>query len=131
MNSGNDKFGDRLSADEHAVLDHVSGLTSTLPSPEGYPCNDRQNVGELMEQREQLQSLPIIAPEMKLTFDDLLRRIADDPFAAAALERPHSHTAQPTTAKPFFWLSSKWGIGFISISCLMLTLLTGWLVTQA
>ncbi|MHC4841582.1 MAG: hypothetical protein ACYTDT_11635 [Planctomycetota bacterium] len=138
MNSGNYSNGDNLSADENAVLDHVSGLTSTLPQPIGYGCDDRQIVGELMVQREQLQSLPISAPEMKLTFDDLLARINTDTVAKAGLEDEPCTAFSPAASgkptykfTPFFWLSSKWGIGFIAMSSIVLTFVVGWLVNRA
>ncbi|MCF6228253.1 MAG: hypothetical protein L3J82_06255, partial [Planctomycetes bacterium] len=133
MNTDNYSFGDSFSADEQAVLDHVSGLTSTLPQARGYSCEDRQIVGELMSQREQLQSLAISPPNMKLTFDDLLSRIDTDPEASAALEDSPLTAASGNYTKysPFLWLTSKWGIGFVAMSSIILTFVVGWIVNRA
>ncbi len=135
MNTDNYSFGDSLSADEQAVLDHVSGLTSTLPQANGYSCEDRQIVGELMAQREQLSSLAISPPPMKSTFDDLINRIDSDPEASAALEVSTCTSAASGTHSykysPFLWLTSKWGIGFVAMSSIVLTFVVGWLVNRA
>lgn len=135
MDTDNYSFKGSLSADEQAVLDHVSGLTSTLPQARGYSCEDRQIVGELMSQREQLQSLAISPPNMKLTFDDLLNRIDTDPEASVALEDSPCTSAasgQPSYKySPFLWLTSKWGIGFVAMASIILTFVVGWIVNRA
>jgi predicted outer membrane lipoprotein len=63
--------GNRLTPDELATLDYVTGITPTLPEPDGPPCEDRWLADELSDQRLAVQALVIETPPMRLRFDDV------------------------------------------------------------
>ncbi|MCZ7608180.1 MAG: DUF4349 domain-containing protein [Planctomycetota bacterium] len=106
----------RLSKDEQAVLDHVSGLTRVLPEPSDPVCADREIVGELVAMRSQLGAMAIHPPKMRLTFDDIL---------AAAEQQPQS----PTDNRVIYRLSSRWGIGLVTAASVALAFITGLIAT--
>lgn len=106
----------RLSKDEQAVLDHVSGLTRVLPEPSDPVCADREIVGELVAMRSQLGAMAIHPPKMRLTFDDIL---------AAAEQQPQS----PTDNRVIYWLSGRWGIGLVTAASVALAFITGLIAT--
>jgi hypothetical protein len=106
----------RLSKDEQAVLDHVSGLTRVLPEPSDPVCADREIVGELVAMRSQLGAMAIHPPKMRLTFDDIL---------AAAEQQPQS----PTDNRIIYRLSSRWGIGLVTAASVALAFITGLIAT--
>ncbi|MCB9896027.1 MAG: DUF4349 domain-containing protein [Planctomycetes bacterium] len=106
----------RLSKDEQAVLDHVSGLTRVLAEPADPICEDREFVGELVAMRSKLGAMAIHPPKMRLTFDDVL--------AAADLEdRP------PTDNRIIYWLTGRWGIGLVTAASVALAFITGVVAT--
>jgi len=106
----------RLSKDEQAVLDHVSGLTRVLAEPAGPICEDREYVGELVAMRSKLGAMAIHPPKMRLTFDDIL--------AAADLDD------QPLTDnRIIYWLSGRWGIGLVTAASVALAFVTGMIAT--
>lgn len=107
----------RLSKDEQAVLDHVSGLTRVLPEPSDPVCADREIVGELVAMRSQLGAMAIHPPKMRLTFDDIL---------AAAEQQPQS----PTDNRVIYWLSGRWGIGLVTAASVALAFITGLIATN-
>ncbi|MCG3185086.1 MAG: hypothetical protein ICCCNLDF_03268 [Planctomycetes bacterium] len=106
----------RLSKDEQAVLDHVSGLTRVLPEPSDPVCADREIVGELVAMRSQLGAMAIHPPKMRLTFDDIL---------AAAEQQPQS----PTDNRIIYRLSGRWGIGLVTAASVALAFITGLIAT--
>lgn len=106
----------RLSKDEQAVLDHVSGLTRVLPEPSDPVCADREIVGELVAMRSQLGAMAIHPPKMRLTFDDIL---------AAAEQQPQS----PSDNRIIYRLSSRWGIGLVTAASVALAFITGLIAT--
>lgn len=106
----------RLSKDEQAVLDHVSGLTRVLPEPSEPVCADREIVGELVAMRSQLGAMAIHPPKMRLTFDDIL---------AAAEQQPQS----PTDNRVIYRLSGRWGIGLVTAASVALAFITGLIAT--
>lgn len=106
----------RLSKDEQAVLDHVSGLTRVLPEPSDPVCADREIVGELVAMRSQLGAMAIHPPKMRLTFDDIL---------AAAEQQPQS----PSDNRVIYRLSSRWGIGLVTAASVALAFITGLIAT--
>ena len=107
----------RLSKDEQAVLDHVSGLTRVLAEPAGPICEDREYVGELVAMRSKLGAMAIHPPKMRLTFDDIL--------AAADLE-----DQPPTDNRIIYWLSGRWGIGLVTAASVALAFVTGLIATS-
>lgn len=104
------------SKDELAVLDHVTGLTRTLPEPVGAPCPDRAIVGELVAMRSLMGGMAIQPPPMRLTFEDILD--------AAELE-----TSPPAQNRVIYWLTGRWGIGFVTAASVALALITGMAAT--
>lgn len=109
--------GYKLSNDERAVLDHVTGLTSVLPEPQGAKCVDREFVGEMVAMRSKIRALAIDPPRPQLTFDDVLR-------AASKPSQP-----QPTEGRIFYHLSSRWGIGLMTAASVAVALVAGALAT--
>lgn len=106
-----ESFDPGLTQDEQAVLDHVSGLTGTLPEPSGDACEDREHVGELMAMRSRIGAMAINPPKMKLTFDDVLIAAKDAP--------------QPTDKRIFYKLKGRWGFGVVSAIGVCLALIAG------
>jgi hypothetical protein len=104
--------GYKLTKDERAVLDHVTGLCSVLPVPQGEPCKDREIVGELVAMRSKLSTLAITPPQMRLSFDDILRAAEQVPAA-------------PPEGKIFYHLSSRWGLGFMAAASVAVAVITG------
>src|SRR5688572_9674717 len=102
-----DYDGFRLSQDELAVLDHVSGLTRVLPEPCEPACEDREYVGELVAMRSKLGAMAIQAPKMRLTFDDILTAAEEE-------------SAQPTDNRIIYWLTGRWGIGLVTAASVAL-----------
>jgi hypothetical protein len=113
-----DYDGFRLSQDELAVLDHVSGLTRVLPEPCEPACEDREYVGELVAMRSKLGAMAIQAPKMRLTFDDILTAAEEE-------------SAQPTDNRIIYWLTGRWGIGLVTAASVALAFMTGLVVTGA
>jgi hypothetical protein len=107
----------RLSKDEQAVLDHVSGLTRVLPEPSEPVCADREIVGELVAMRSQLGAMAIHPPKMRLTFDDIL---------AAAEQQPQT----PSDNRIIYRLSGRWGIGLVTAASVALAFITGLIATN-
>ena len=97
---------DAPNADELAVLDFVSGLTTTLPDPTEPACRDRDSIDELVATRDALRRCEIPAPAMQLTFKDVL---------AAKAETDRSNH------KVIYWLTGPWGLKLIAAAaCLVL-----------
>ena len=111
-----DYDGFRMSQDELAVLDHVSGLTRVLPAPCDPACEDREYVGELVAMRSKLGAMAIQAPKMRLTFDDILKAAEEE-------------SAQPTDNRIIYWLTGRWGIGLVTAASVALAFMTGLLAT--
>jgi hypothetical protein len=112
-----DYDGFRLSQDELAVLDHVSGLTRVLPAPCDPACEDREYVGELVAMRSKLGAMAIQAPKMHLTFDDILKAAEEE-------------SAQPTDNRIIYWLTGRWGIGLVTAASVALAFMTGLATTS-
>lgn len=124
--------GSRLTQDEQAVLDHVSGLTPVLPEPTGPGCEDRQHVGELMAMRSRLGAMAIHPPKMKLRLDDVLaaadsREAGLDLQNACVLRR--STPQLPTENRVVYWITGRWGIGLVTAASVCLAVLTGAIAT--
>jgi hypothetical protein len=111
-----DYDGFRLSQDELAVLDHVSGLTRVLPEPCEPACEDREYVGELVAMRSKLGAMAIQAPKMRLTFDDILTAAEEE-------------SAQPSDNRIIYWLTGRWGIGLVTAASVALAFMTGLIAT--
>jgi len=103
-----------LSPDEQVVLDHVSGLSASLPAPQDQPCADRAIVGELMAMRAKVGSLAITPPKMKLSFADILQAAHEVPPALP-----------PKDAPIIYWLTSRWGIGLVTAASVAVAFITG------
>jgi hypothetical protein len=116
--------GYKLTKDERAVLDHVTGLCSVLPVPQGEPCKDREIVGELVAMRSKLSTLAITPPRMRLSFDDILRAAEQVPAV-----RPSSRLAVPPEGKIFYHLSSRWGLGLMAAASVAVAVITGMFAT--
>jgi hypothetical protein len=113
--------GFKLTQDERAVLDHVTGLTSVLPEPSGERCKDREIVGELVAMRSKVSTLATRTPNLRLSFDDIL---------AAAHEVPTATPSQPRDARIFYYLSSRWGLGLMAAASVAAAFITGWIATS-
>ena len=107
----------RLSKDEQAVLDHVSGLTRVLPEPSDPICEDREYVGELVAMRSKLGAMAIDPPMMRLRFEDVL---------AAADDTPQT----PTENRIIYWLSGRWGIGLVTAASVAMAFMAGLIATS-
>ncbi len=112
--------GFKLTQDERAVLDHVSGLTSVLPEPSGDRCKDREIVGELVAIRGKVAALATRTPRMRLCFDDVL---------AAAREVPSAAPVPTPESRIFYYLSSRWGLGLMAAASVAAAFITGWIAT--
>lgn len=113
------KVSRELSKDDNAVLDHVTGLCSVLPEPDGQAgqaSEDRAIVGELVAMRSKVRALAITPPAMRLTFRDVLK---------AAEQVPPT----PTNQRIFYHLSSRWGLGLFAAASVAVAVVTGMLVT--
>lgn len=108
--------GYKLSKDDNAVLDHVTGLCSVLPEPDGQGSEDRAIVGELVAMRSKVRALAIAPPAMRLTFRDVLK---------AAEQVPPT----PTNQRIFYYLSSRVGLGLIAAASITVAVVTGGMVT--
>ncbi len=115
-----------LTQDEQAVLDHVTGLSASLPSPEGEPCRDRVIVGELMAMRAKVGSLAITPPKLKLTLAQVYQAAQQVPSAS-----PAGHSAgHPKEARIIYWLTSRWGIGLVTAASIAIAIITGGVLTR-
>ncbi len=110
--------GYKLSKDDNAVLDHVTGLCSVLPEPDGQAegSEDRAIVGELVAMRSKVRALAITPPPMRLRFQDVLN-------AASHVPPP------PTNQRIFYYLSSRVGLGLIAAASITVAVVTGGMVT--
>jgi hypothetical protein len=64
--------GNRLTADELATLDYVTGIAPLPPVPDGPPSEDRWLSEQLSDQRLRVQALVIETPPMRLEFADVI-----------------------------------------------------------
>lgn len=119
LSYGDSAYGDSPSRDEHAVMDHVTGLTPILARPEsGYPASeDRLIVGELVAMRSMLKGMAITPPPLKLKFHDVLK---------AAGRKP----ASTRDNRIIYWLTSHWGLGFVTAASVALAVISGWAATS-
>jgi hypothetical protein len=119
--------GQTLSRDELVVLDHVSGLTSTLAAPQGPSCPDREIVGELMAMRAKVGSLAITPPKLRLRFEDVMQAAQE---ASPAYADPAENPAGPENpenkeGRIIYWLTSRWGIGLVTAASVAVAFIAG------
>ena len=126
--------GQALSRDEQLVLDHVSGLTSTLAAPQGPVCQDREIVGELMATRAKVGSLAITPPRMRLRFEDVLAAAREaSPAFALTPGKDESADGSAGSVKEgriIYWLTSRWGIGLVTAASVAVAFMTGACLTD-
>ncbi len=119
-----------LTRDEQAVLDHVTGLSASLPSPEGEPCRDRVIVGELMAMRAKVGSLAITPPKLKLTLAQVYQAAQQVPSASLAGHAAGHSAGHPREARIIYWLTSRWGIGLVTAASIAMAIITGGVLTH-